>query len=273
MARGKLSNVLLTFIIGALIGSAFVAVVTGQSFESVIQKYVPWDDPDVHQTQPTLPMGPDVRQRVVEPWSRRPYQAIAYLHMQRRYGQASCSGSLIAPRVVLTAKHCLLGAEWANVYLGYDDGQAVSMQRAYRFRVSQSTEDYGVILLDHTVSGVEPLRMGLFPQENLDSVKLFTAGYPGDKITHDKKPTLWEATFKGFVPWRIRLEDDCIEENVVASGGMAKRGQSGSPLFDAHHVVRGVRRTRDNAEIPRTTYFVPIRGQMINELKGWIAMS
>ncbi|WP_028778581.1 trypsin-like serine peptidase [Shimazuella kribbensis] len=131
--------------------------------------------------------APDTRYRVERPL-QKPYEAVVELLLFKKGGgESKCTGGLIAPKVVLTAKHCLKGKTLAFVASPGDnaDGTSTFGMTSRSFRMSD-TDDYGVIILPYPFE-FTPFRLQEFPS-NFPSVELTTAGYPGDK----KKHTLWE---------------------------------------------------------------------------------
>lgn len=82
------------------------------------------------------------------------------------YGYVGCTGTLIGPRVVLTAGHCLLGYPVTHVLIGSKDwtdpfaGELIEVQDVIEYPNSQSTYDAGLLILKEA-SHYEPRAVAL----------------------------------------------------------------------------------------------------------------
>jgi V8-like Glu-specific endopeptidase len=214
--------------------------------------------------------APDTRYRVARPL-QKPYEAVVQLVLfQKDGGESKCTGGIIAPKVVLTAKHCLEGTGLVFVASPGDNEDASitfgSVSRSFRM---SDNGDYGVIFLPHPLE-FTPFRLQEFPHD-LSSVELTTAGYPGDKEKH----TLWENNYQSFASWKR-------SENKVFSGGVSYGGQSGSLAFqkkENQFVAMGILVTgtkcdkNSKGECLEVTIFVEFSDVVMKEIRGWIAMS
>jgi MYXO-CTERM domain-containing protein len=77
-----------------------------------------------------------------------------------------CTGTLIGPRVVLTAGHCVNGSDVTHVLVGSKDwvdgtGEAYEVEDLVEYPNSQSTRDIALLFLAAPVEGVEPRPIGM----------------------------------------------------------------------------------------------------------------
>jgi secreted trypsin-like serine protease len=165
----------------------------------------------------------------------------------------TCSGSLIAPTVFLTASHCTSFVEstgqtdiWVTFDSLFDSSSKLlhgTMHTNPLFNQSQSdSQDIAVIVLDKPVKGITPVSLppaGLLGQMNADGTlngTLFTSvGYgtqepqqaPGGILNpFDGLRRFAVGEFKALSPTYLR-----ISQNVHTGSGGTCSGDSGGPQF------------------------------------------
>ena len=140
-----------------------------------------------------------------------PFSVFGYIEAKSKQGIGSCSGTLIGPRTVLTAAHCLYSnddQDWlADVYFapglnGFDDmpfgavaAESTSILAGFvsnyqGYYGSVVPWDLGIITLAEPVGD----KLGWLGYANYDGLGDFTAnivGYPGDK---EPPALMWRAT-------------------------------------------------------------------------------
>jgi len=162
---------------------------------------------------------------------------------------ASCSGTLIAPKVFLTAAHCDQGV--SRVAVTFDSSYDARTGKAYwgtwhadpAYDAAQSDpHDIAVVLLDKAVKGVTPARLpaaglldAMFANGTLQTT-LFTAVGYGDYagVPDAQKPPYPNdgyrryavGSFNALSPGYLRLS-----QNAATGDGGTCDGDSGGPNF------------------------------------------
>lgn len=102
------------------------------------------------------------------------------------YGSAGqeCSGTLIAPTVVITAGHCVIGGTPSSVRIGptdlsvRTDGESISVMKAIEYPSSQSSEDVGILVLAKAATTApRPIASGWMKWEILNNAAVQFVGY------------------------------------------------------------------------------------------------
>jgi hypothetical protein len=163
---------------------------------------------------------------------------------------AECTGTLIAPRVFLTAEHCDLGVNRAEVTFAstFDRATSTTYWGTWHgdpgYRKSQSDpHDIAVVVLDKAVTGIPPARLPAAGSlSNLSGSQQFTSvGYgaqsvtsgPGGKTFHYADVRYVAVGTLNSVPgngsW-LR-----ISQNPSTGNGGTCYGDSGGPNFFGAH--------------------------------------
>lgn len=152
---------------------------------------------------------------------------------------AQCAATLVAPRLAVTAGHCVDRSQWTglNVVFGYQPDGAGEIPEVYQAddvyciaavpkeQFSEYGEDWAVMVLDRKVTGREvvPIRLS---GDIRDIEEVYTVGYPlGTPLIYSDRANVTDnSTHEMF-----RCDIDTLERS------------SGSPVFNAtDHKLEGI---------------------------------
>lgn len=190
----------------------------------------------VHAEKIILPgiIGSDERKaRESDTW---PWIAIGRVN---KSGNGHCTGTLVAPDLVVTASHCLLNSRTRRMHrpesmkfvAGYDRGDYQAVRDVVEFAfpdcgafpgpikgIEKMAFDVVVLRLAEPIEDIEPLAIGAAP-DRASSGSLFLAGYQQDR------------------PYMLSVHGECSQKRGFSSDYLlahkcdATRGASGGPLM------------------------------------------
>jgi hypothetical protein len=182
-------------------------------------------------------------------------------------GDQACTGTLIAPNLVLTAGHCIAGDPPDSVLVGGgalsqpQEGEVISVMRAYEYPNSWQTVDAGVLVLAKEAAvAPRPIATGWPRFEIKNGAQVQLVGY-GTTDRNGSRPTdsLMEAATT-IVDFNCSMMPGCNTgarpDGELAAGGMGIDtcpGDSGGPVYlmtDYGAFVTGITsRAYDNAQV------------------------
>ncbi|HEX5059241.1 MAG TPA: trypsin-like serine protease [Kofleriaceae bacterium] len=141
-----------------------------------------------------------------------------------------CTGTLVAPNVVITAGHCVIGGAPTHVLVGAtklsapQEGQLIPIMKAIEYPNSQGSVDAGVLVLQTPVTGIEPRPIASgwakFDIQNNAMVQLVGFGTT-DKNGSVSTDALMEAT-------TIITDYNCTKEGVGCNTAARPDGEFGA---------------------------------------------
>ncbi len=216
----------------------------------------PDNDPVLRRTLLEATSGRGVHARIVGgvPVPDGKYPFMAALSIENQEGFRFCGGSLIDPDSVLTAGHCIRGAESVVVEVGTtvispSQGQVRAATTAFihpNFNLSRNHRFNAAVLeLDSPVTGIRPISIATARQDNLETPgrKLTVAGWGvrvdvpfglTNRMREVSVPVVSDAVAQwayASLSGRLRFFPD----EMVAAGAEGKdscRGDGGGPLFN-----------------------------------------
>ncbi|KAK6857690.1 trypsin-like cysteine/serine peptidase domain-containing protein [Apiospora arundinis] len=177
-------------------------------------------------------------------WSSTDYPYSAMGRLLRSDGKV-CTGTLIGPRHVTTAKHCVSDAsvtiKFQSAYNGVTASPAPTCSRfwfptpapliRYATATSESLcnykDDWAVMILDARLGDARGyLSYDVMDPAKADQAIFYSYGYPDDKSTDLSKPYRQEA-----ITVAKKTSFQCDQYGPLTTNADSNGGQSGSPLW------------------------------------------
>lgn len=161
-------------------------------------------------------------------------------------GEQACTGTLIAPNLVVTAGHCVLGGAPDHVLVGAsrlsapEEGQTLAIQKWVEYPSSQSTVDAAILILAEPATGIEPraIASGWAKLDIVNGAPVQLVGFGTiDKDGSVSTDALMEATTT-ITDYNCSMSAGCSTgakpDGELGAGGMGVDtcpGDSGGPVY------------------------------------------
>ncbi|KAK8060599.1 trypsin-like cysteine/serine peptidase domain-containing protein [Apiospora saccharicola] len=185
--------------------------------------------------------------RVYWPSTDYPYSAMGRLY---RSDGIVCTGTLVGPRHVTTAKHCIpsdgsVSIKFQPAYDGKDRFPSAYVIQVVTSAASASDQcnykdDWAVVVLDTRLGDARGyMSYDVMPPAKADQAIFYSYGYPSDKSSDVSKPYRQEA-----ITVAKKNSFQCDQYGPLNTNADANGGQSGSPLWLPPRRQRGPRHVR-----------------------------
>ncbi len=213
-------------------------------------------------------IGEDSRDRIYDT-SLTPWRMIGQIES----GSGGCTGTLVGPRHVLTAGHCVydsVAKQWLTNGMVFNPGRDENnkpfansnVERAYTTTAwteqGEQKWDFGLIILDRNI-GDQAGWLAFGYKNDLGTVPISIAGYPGDK--------------GGSQMWRCLGHVDSLEDQLMFHDCDTWGGMSGSSVLNFQSsdqqlpIIYGIHTGPWEGNLNRS---VRINKQIFDQLQQWI---